>query len=83
MAEALQFAHDEGIVHRDLKPSNILLSMDGQVFLTDFGVALTAADMDQTATLVGTPAYMSPEQARGESHLVDGRSDTFALGTVY
>ncbi len=84
-AEAVDHAHERGVIHRDLKPSNILLARDGRVYLTDFGVArqTTAEDRRTVAgTVVGTPAYMSPEQARGED--VDARADVYALGaTLY
>jgi len=79
---ALSTAHGEGIVHRDLKPENIMFDADGRVKLMDFGIARIADDSHVTMTgaLVGSPAYMSPEQATGED--VDLRSDIFALGTV-
>ena len=79
---ALELAHRQGIVHRDLKPENIMIDLSGQVKLMDFGIARLADDsqVTMTGTLVGSPAYMSPEQATGEN--VDRRSDIFALGTV-
>ena len=82
LCEALQAAHDHGIVHRDLKPENVMLDTSGEVKLMDFGIArvLTDVQVTMTGALVGSPAYMSPEQATdGE---LDARSDLFSLGTV-
>lgn len=82
MAEALEVAHQAGIVHRDLKPSNILLRSNGAAVLTDLGIAAvqTESSLTQPGTVVGTPHYMSPEQARGQK--IDGRSDLYALGII-
>ena len=82
MAEALHYAHRQGFVHRDIKPSNILLGSDGKPYLVDFGLALRDQDIGKGAPMVGTPAYMSPEQARWEGHRVDARSDVFSLDVV-
>jgi serine/threonine protein kinase len=82
-AAGLAAAHDKGLIHRDIKPGNILLEKSGQrVKLTDFGLAQAAQDVRLTRTglVVGTPLYMSPEQATGEE--LDGRSDLFSLGVV-
>lgn len=79
-AEALSYAHQKGLVHRDIKPANLLLDAQGNVYLADFGLALTPDDYGTTGR-VGTPAYMSPEQVAGQGPL-DGRSDQFSLGVV-
>src|SRR2546426_5302989 len=93
IAEALQKAHSRRLIHRDLKPSNILLTPEGHVKITDFGLAMHITDVDnETLTLIadtvlsepgilfGTPAYMSPEQARGLA--ADARSDLFSFGVI-
>ena len=82
MAEALAFAHEHGVIHRDVKPANVIVTGHrGRIKLTDFGIAhLANSDSTHTGQMLGSPRYMSPEQAMG--HEVDGRSDIFSLGAV-
>jgi serine/threonine protein kinase/signal transduction histidine kinase len=84
LAQAVGAVHKQGFVHRDLKPTNVLLTADGQLKITDFGLANTFIDAarTQSGTIVGTPAYMAPEQASGEHHLVGAATDIYALGVI-
>jgi len=82
MSSALAHAHKQGVLHRDIKPSNILIESDGDVYLSDFGLAkLSGKGVTSTLTIVGTPQYMSPEQGRGLDDL-DERSDQYSLAVV-
>ncbi len=83
VAEALHAAHEQHIIHRDVKPANILLDRSGKASVADFGIALQEDDAVDATRVVGTVSYSSPEQSRGEGHLVDSRSDIFSLGVVF
>ena len=81
IAEALDYAHGQGVTHRDIKPGNILVTQDGHAKISDFGIAkLNLAHFTVPGRVLGTPAYMAPEQLNGEG--VDGRSDLFSLGVI-
>jgi serine/threonine protein kinase len=81
LLRALDYAHVRGVVHRDIKPANLLITSEGQVKITDFGIArIESSTLTQIGSVIGTPSYMSPEQFLGES--VDGRTDVFSAGIV-
>ncbi|MEZ6120490.1 MAG: serine/threonine-protein kinase [Pirellulaceae bacterium] len=84
IADAIGAAHAQGLVHRDLKPANILLNQQGRPHVADFGLALhESVQRKRKGEVSGTPAYMSPEQLRGESHRLDGRTDIWSLGVIF
>src|SRR5205823_7848173 len=85
LARAMHYAHELGIVHRDLKPANVLLTREGSPKITDFGLAKRLegdASQTRSGTLMGTPSYMAPEQARGEIREIGPLADVYALGSI-
>ena len=81
LLEALAYSHGHGVVHRDIKPANLLVTADGQIKVTDFGIArIEASNLTQRGDMLGTPSYMSPEQYMGEA--LDGRTDIFGAGVI-
>src|SRR5207302_8200123 len=85
LARGMQAAHDGGIVHRDLKPANVLLAADGTPKISDFGLARRlegGAGLTQSGVPVGTPSYMAPEQARGQTNALGSAADVYALGAI-
>src|SRR5207344_415801 len=85
LARAVQHAHEKGIVHRDLKPANVLFTAAGEPKVTDFGLAKQLEDdegLSQTGNLLGTPAYMAPEQAAGRVREIGPATDTYAIGVI-
>jgi serine/threonine protein kinase len=85
-ALALAYAHERGVIHRDIKPGNIMVTYDGQVLIADFGLARTdtTGTLTRSDEIVGTPMYMSPEQAAGDREKIDARTDIYSLGaTLY
>jgi serine/threonine protein kinase len=85
VAEGLDHAHKQGVIHRDIKPQNLLMAPDGQLHITDFGLArlLDEPSITVTGEMVGTPAYMSPEQVTGDRKAIDHRTDIFSLGVTF
>ena len=82
VAEGLAYAHERGVIHRDIKPSNLILDGQNVVWITDFGLARRMEDpsLTHTGTIVGTPRYMSPEQAEAAARPIDHRTDIYSLG---